>query len=267
MKIKLTVNIFCFFITIHNVFFIRTYKELYIGNHSELDTRLYEFFISQWPMLSPPKIFTLPPESPCITAPTRNPTSIMPCLHVPHRRAWRLSRRCTHPDHSRYVAISDNTSLGNAYMHTIFCRTVLATCRVLLSLERSGSVAQRCMGLIERKHGILLLLPSTVYQHCYTTCREHNCPVLYIFQSLFGLKSLQVQSTTPFSPYITLGYVTNVLRMRNALHLNLVVFRTGYVFQTPAVAKLIKISSQFMIPMVHKLGWRAFWARRIQHGL
>ena len=66
--------------------------------------------------------------------------------------------------------------------------------------------------------------------------------------------SLEVQSTTPFSRYITLSYETNVLRMRNALHLNFVVFKTGYVLQTPAVAKLIKIFSQFMTPMVHNLG-------------
>ena len=53
---------------------------------------------------------------------------------------------------------------------------------------------------------------------------------------------------------MTLSYVTNVLRMRNALYLNLVVFRTGYVLQTPAVAKLIKIIlSQFMTLMVHNL--------------
>jgi hypothetical protein len=82
--------------------------------------------------------------------------------------------------------------LRNAYMHKIFGRSVLATCGVSLSLERSGFVAQRCMGLIERKHGIFFSSPrqacplSTVYQQCSTTCSEHNCPVPYIFHSLFG---------------------------------------------------------------------------------
>jgi hypothetical protein len=47
------------------------FKQLYLGNHSELDTYSYELFFSQWPIKSPPppkkKKLTFPPESPCIT--------------------------------------------------------------------------------------------------------------------------------------------------------------------------------------------------------
>ena len=75
--------------------------------------------------------------------------------------------------------------------HKIVCRPVLATSGVLLSLERSESVAQRCVGLIESKHDTHFLLrakpaPFPIYQHSSTTCSEHNCHVLYIFHSLFG---------------------------------------------------------------------------------
>jgi hypothetical protein len=58
---------------------------------------------------------------------------------------------------------------GNAYMHKICCRTVLATCGVLLSLERSGSVARPCMGLIERKHGTFFLLRAKPAPPCPST--------------------------------------------------------------------------------------------------
>ena len=37
-------------------------RQLYLDNHSELDTLSYNFF-SQWPLLSPCKILTFPPES------------------------------------------------------------------------------------------------------------------------------------------------------------------------------------------------------------
>jgi hypothetical protein len=42
------------------------FKQQYIHNHSDLDTCSYEFFYSQWPLLSPPKVLTFPPESPYI---------------------------------------------------------------------------------------------------------------------------------------------------------------------------------------------------------
>jgi hypothetical protein len=42
------------------------FKQLYLGNHSELGTCSYELLFSQWLILSPPKILTFPPESPCI---------------------------------------------------------------------------------------------------------------------------------------------------------------------------------------------------------
>ena len=35
------------------------FKQLYLGKHSELDTCLYELSLSQWPILSPRKIFDL----------------------------------------------------------------------------------------------------------------------------------------------------------------------------------------------------------------
>jgi len=41
------------------------FKQLYLSNLSELDSCLYELF-SQWPILSPPKILTFPPDSPFI---------------------------------------------------------------------------------------------------------------------------------------------------------------------------------------------------------
>ena len=42
------------------------FKQFYLGNHSELDTPLYELFFSQWLILSPPKMLTFPPATSCI---------------------------------------------------------------------------------------------------------------------------------------------------------------------------------------------------------
>ena len=41
------------------------FKQLYLSNLSELDSCSQELF-SQWPILSPPKILTFYPDSPCI---------------------------------------------------------------------------------------------------------------------------------------------------------------------------------------------------------
>jgi hypothetical protein len=61
---KLTVSDFCFFIAIHS---IRRLEQLRLGNHSQFDTRSYErFFNHSGRYMTPPKIFTLPPESPCV---------------------------------------------------------------------------------------------------------------------------------------------------------------------------------------------------------
>ena len=46
-------------------FCVYRYKQLYLNN-SELDTFSYEPFASQRPILSPTKIITFPPETPCI---------------------------------------------------------------------------------------------------------------------------------------------------------------------------------------------------------
>lgn len=50
------------------------FKQLSVGTHSEFDTRSYNFFFSQRPTLSPPKILTFPPESSCIYVWNRLPS-------------------------------------------------------------------------------------------------------------------------------------------------------------------------------------------------
>jgi len=42
------------------------FKQLYPHTHWKLDTCLYELIYSEQSILSPPKIFTIPPETPCI---------------------------------------------------------------------------------------------------------------------------------------------------------------------------------------------------------
>ena len=42
------------------------FKQLYLSNHSGLAICSYELLFKQWPILSPPKTTTFPPESPCI---------------------------------------------------------------------------------------------------------------------------------------------------------------------------------------------------------
>jgi len=44
----------------------RRFKQLYLGDHSELDTRSYEYFLLQRPLILPSKIWTFPRESPCV---------------------------------------------------------------------------------------------------------------------------------------------------------------------------------------------------------
>ena len=51
------------------------FKQLYLGNSSELDIYAYDFFFSQWPVQSPPKIWTFPSESPCVFHMILNPTN------------------------------------------------------------------------------------------------------------------------------------------------------------------------------------------------
>ena len=42
------------------------FKQLYLHSHWKLDTCLYELIYSEWSILPPPKIFTIPPEITCI---------------------------------------------------------------------------------------------------------------------------------------------------------------------------------------------------------
>ena len=43
-----------------------TFKQLYLHTHWKLDTCLYELIYSKYSILLPPKIFTVPSETPCI---------------------------------------------------------------------------------------------------------------------------------------------------------------------------------------------------------
>jgi hypothetical protein len=65
IEIKLTVSNFSFFITIHNAFGICRFKQLYLGNHSELHVHV-NFFFHNDRYYHFPKKFTFPPESHCI---------------------------------------------------------------------------------------------------------------------------------------------------------------------------------------------------------
>jgi hypothetical protein len=56
---------FLFFLVF--VLFCFLFKQLYLTNHSESDTCVYELVFSQWPIISPPKILAFLLESPCIT--------------------------------------------------------------------------------------------------------------------------------------------------------------------------------------------------------
>ena len=42
------------------------FKQLYLHTHWKLDTCLYELIYSEKSVLPPPKIFTIPPETPCV---------------------------------------------------------------------------------------------------------------------------------------------------------------------------------------------------------
>jgi len=65
-----------FFITLHNTF-IRTcrFKQFNLGNHSQLDTRSYNFFLKMADTITC-KILICPPESSCILV-TSNQRSIL----------------------------------------------------------------------------------------------------------------------------------------------------------------------------------------------
>ena len=58
MKVKLTISNFSCFIIIYKCFCICIFKQLYLGNQSELDTRPHGLFSLQWPTISPPKLST-----------------------------------------------------------------------------------------------------------------------------------------------------------------------------------------------------------------
>jgi hypothetical protein len=65
IKIKSRVSIFPLFVTIQNNFVFCKFQQLYLGNHSQLDTCSNELLFSQWPIISPLKIITFPPELHC----------------------------------------------------------------------------------------------------------------------------------------------------------------------------------------------------------
>jgi len=50
------------------------FKQLCLGTHTEFATCSYKLFFSQRPTLSPPKILTFPPESPCVYVWNRLPS-------------------------------------------------------------------------------------------------------------------------------------------------------------------------------------------------
>ena len=56
---------FSYFTTTHNAFvFIYSNNSLSVTNHSKLDTCSYKIFRTM--TVSPPKVVTVPPESPCL---------------------------------------------------------------------------------------------------------------------------------------------------------------------------------------------------------
>jgi len=56
-----------------------TFKQLYLHSHWKLDTCLYELIYSEQSILPPPKIFTIPPETPCTYSFLFRPKYIVPC--------------------------------------------------------------------------------------------------------------------------------------------------------------------------------------------
>ena len=106
----------------------------------------------------PPKIFTLPLESPCIIVPTRNPTSIMPCLHVPHHRA--TSRKTVLILTIHGMSQFQTTQVWETLTCIqFFCRTVLAPCGVL-AIFRTVRVCGAALHGSDVKHGIFFLLSA-----------------------------------------------------------------------------------------------------------
>ena len=159
-------------------------------------------------------------------------------------------------------------------MHKLFCRPVPEPRGVLLSLERSKSVNQHCMGLIEKAQYIFssprqACPPSPISQHCFTTCSEHNSPVLYIFRACLDRRSWKYKA--PFLYFGISHSDTRQMCYACAMHY------TGTAFclwsrprwlGTPA--SWPTYSPIVMIPKVHDLDpatGPAFCARQIQHGL
>jgi len=48
------------------------FKQLCLHTNWKLDTCLYELIYSEWSILPPPKIFSIPPETPCVTVNKHN---------------------------------------------------------------------------------------------------------------------------------------------------------------------------------------------------
>lgn len=151
-------------------------------------------------MLSRPKIFPFPPESLCISVPTRNLASIMLCLHVPHHRAWYPRRQCSSwPNVFHYLL--KFTVCRNFRQHKTGTRLhawnflPYCTCNARrLAIFRTQRVC--CAALhgsdTEKARHIFSSLrhaPPPLAQSNNTVLppvATHNCPVLHIFQSLFG---------------------------------------------------------------------------------
>jgi len=61
-SLKTTIRHLSFLLT----FLCVTFKQLYLHTHWKLDTYLYELIYSELSILPPPKIYAIPPETPCI---------------------------------------------------------------------------------------------------------------------------------------------------------------------------------------------------------
>ena len=81
IKIKLAERHFSFFITIHNDF-VFAHSDSSVLITIQNNAHVHMNFISQWPILSPPKIWTFPPESRCRMMPTFLKNVLSPSLGV-----------------------------------------------------------------------------------------------------------------------------------------------------------------------------------------
>ena len=68
IKIKINLTVISLSLLLLTVFCVCRFKQRFLGDHSELHTCSCHLFSSQWPILSHPKLFTFPTESPCIKA-------------------------------------------------------------------------------------------------------------------------------------------------------------------------------------------------------